>query len=107
MIDTTSYTVTESTELEQDHGAPIAGICVKVEVHKSDPLVAKKIESEEDYNCSGRHDDDDDAEGKLFGLIEQLPPDLHNGDLVIGGRTFVVSDTTKLESNGRTFSWWV
>jgi hypothetical protein len=98
---TATYTATESTKLEEEHGALVPGICVKVKVNESSPTVAREIESEHEYKCSGR--DDGDAKGMLFGVIKQLPEDLQDGDWVIGGQTFVVSTTTELESKHGAF----
>ena len=79
----------------------VPGVCVKVKVHESSPTIASEIESEHQYKCSGR--DDDDAKGMLFGVVNELPEDLQDGEWVIGGQTFVVSTTTKLESKNSAF----
>ncbi|MCC6458128.1 MAG: hypothetical protein IT328_24460 [Caldilineaceae bacterium] len=100
-----SYTVTERTKLDEDHGALVAGVCVKVEVRESEPTVARELESEHEYKCSGRGNGDDDrAEGKLFGLVMKLPADLSNGIWTIGTMTFVVSSMTNLVSKGAVFT---
>lgn len=99
-----SYTATTSTELEEDHGALVPGVCVEVEVQESDPTVAKEIESEHEYKCSGRTHDGDKATGKLFGLVKELPADLDNGVWTIGTMTFVVSSTTELVGKGDVFT---
>ena len=44
-----SYTVTDSTELDDEYGGFDEGVCVTVEVSESDPTVATEIESELQY----------------------------------------------------------
>jgi hypothetical protein len=104
VIEGVSYTATANTELDVEHGALVAGVCVKVEVSADAPTVAKEIQSESEYRCSGSDDDGHNAKGTLFGVIEKLPADLHNGIWEIGGLSFVVSPTTELVSKGGTFT---
>jgi hypothetical protein len=106
VISNVPYTVTLNTVLDEEHGALAVGTCVEVKVRASEPGVAVKIESEREYECTGRDDDgDDDAEGHLFGIIESLPPVLNNGIWVIGGISFTVSPTsTELVDKGEAFT---
>ena len=108
-----TYTATAQTELDLEHGALSVGVCVKVKVYASDPTLAKEIESEHAYKCGGNgndddddndNDDDDNAKGVVFGVIEELPADLHNGIWAIGGMQFVVSPTTALVDKGGVFT---
>jgi hypothetical protein len=99
-----SYTATAATVLETEYGALQPGVCVNVYAYPGDPTVARAIESERSYRCSGRGDNDDDAaEGKLYGVIESLPDGLI-GNWDIGGKTLVVSTMTELDNRGRAFA---
>ena len=101
VIDGKSYTATESTEFHQEYGQLVVGVCTKVHLLEDEPTVAREIESVKDYKCSGReHEDDDDARGLLFGVIEALPVDVNNGIWEIGGLSFVVSPTTEIITKG-------
>jgi len=102
MIGSEAYTVTEQTKVDFDHGRLIPDVCVRVTVAKSNPTVALELESERNFMCE--RNGDDDAKGTIFGLIEELPADLHNGIWKIGGFTFVVSPTTELIDNGEVFT---
>jgi len=43
-----SFTVTDTTELDEDDGPLVVGACAEVEIKG---IVVKKIESEEKYKC--------------------------------------------------------
>ena len=47
---------------------------------------------------------DENGTGKFYGVIQQLPQDLQNGDWIVSGETFVVSPTTHLKSEGLAFT---
>ena len=103
VIDGVNYTADSSTEFEQDYGAFVNGVCVEVEAKQS-TLIATEIETEEDYQCSGRtDDDDDDADGELYGVVTKLPAG-HIGDWVIGGKNFKATSDTEFESEGGRFA---
>ncbi len=100
-----AYTVTNITEFETEHGGFLDGVCVKVKVDVATPTVAKELETEEGYKCTGREsDDDDDAEGELYGIIKSLPANGLLGDWVVGDKTFVVTTTTELKANNGVFT---
>jgi hypothetical protein len=102
MIGGEAYSVTEQTEIDFEHGRLMPGVCIRVTVAKNNPTVARALQSDRTFMC--RRDDNDDAKGTIFGLIERLPADLHNGTWVIGGFSFVVSPTTELIDNGQVFT---
>jgi hypothetical protein len=118
IIDGDTYSASEQTELDSDHGAIVIGICVKVKSPTGNPTFAKEIESEEDYKCSGRTGDDgsddkggsdngsDDsrAEGKLYGLIEAMPASTLQGLWLIGGKSISVTAQTELNDEGGVFT---
>ncbi|MCC6170156.1 MAG: hypothetical protein IT329_23255, partial [Caldilineaceae bacterium] len=104
VINGVSYTADGSTQFEQEYGAFAEGICVEVEFAAAAPAPAKKIETEEDYKCSGRTgDDDDDAEGELYGVVTELPTGLV-GTWVIGGKSFEATAQTEFDDEGGTFA---
>jgi len=96
------YTSTKETEVDDSHGALDVGVCAKVVVLKSDPTDALEIRSMPAYLC--KRGKDDLAKGTLFGIVQQLPDDLHNGIWKIGGLSFVVSTTTDLIDHGLVFT---
>lgn len=98
-----SYSVTQGTELDTKHGSLEVGVCLRVKALKSAPGVATHIKSQEGYQCSGRNDDDDDAEGEFYGVVMTMPVNSLLGDWIIGGKTIVVSNTTELDPNGGAF----
>lgn len=104
VINGVSYTAEGSTQFEQAYGAFAEGICVEVEFAAATPTLAKKIETEEDYKCSGRTgDDDDDAEGELYGVVTEFPAGLV-GTWVIGGKSFEATAQTEFDDKGGTFA---
>jgi hypothetical protein len=100
-----AYTVTDSTEFETEHGGFLVGVCIKVKLDPATPTVAKELETEEAYKCTGRENgDDDDAEGELYGVIQSLPEDGLLGEWGIGDKSFVVTTTTELKAMGGVFT---
>ena len=103
VINGETYLANEQTVFEQAYGAFAVGVCVEVEAVPGTPPVAKEISTDEDYECGGRGDDDDDeAEGELYGIVTELPAGLV-GRWVIGGKTFEATSDTEFDSNGGAF----
>ena len=84
-----SFNVTQDTELEEEHGPLVVGACAEVELKG---IVVKEIESEEPSKCR-QYDS-----VKIYGLIESRPEG-KVGPWMIGGRSFDVTDKTKLEED--------
>ncbi len=89
MIAGRTLTVTDTTELDEDDGPLLVGACAQVELKG---IVVKEIESEETSKCRQYES------AKFYGTIESRPEG-KVGTWKIGGSSYKVTDTTKLEEN--------
>jgi len=99
LISGTEFTVTESTELEEEDDISFApGVCVEVEYYIMDSTnVAKEIESEDSYHCNGGS-----YNQEAYGLIEVYPASLI-GTWMISGISYVTYQTTEFEQEHGSF----
>ena len=84
-----TFTVTDTTELEPEHGPLVVGACAKVELKG---IVVEEIESEEASKCRQYES------SKIYGTIDSRPEG-KAGTWTIGGRTYEVKDGTKFEED--------
>jgi hypothetical protein len=104
VIDGVTYTATASTEFKPEHGAFAVGACVKVHTTTATaPFTIREIETEQAFRCGGDDDDDTNAEGELFGVLQSFPAGLL-GEWNIGGMTFVADATTEFEQENGAFA---
>ena len=109
VISGVAYTVTDATELDTEYGGFDEEVCVKVHVDADSPTVATEIESKPAYKCNaptgddGQGDgngDDHHGEGKLYGVVEQLPVGGLIGLWVVSGKNISVTEQTDLHAEG-------
>lgn len=84
-----TFTVTDTTELDEDDGPLVVGSCAQVELKG---IVVEEIESEEASKCRQYE------MAKIHGTIDSRP-EKKAGTWKIGGRAYEVKDTTKLEED--------
>lgn len=88
-----SYTVTISTELDDDRGALIKDQRVKVEYW----LDAQNNRTAKEIKAMPMRADDKDGLHKLVGYVEQMPTDSFVGNWRIGGVDFVADASSRFE----------
>lgn len=104
VVDGVTYVATESTEFEPDRGDFAVGRCVKIHAFSTTtPATIREIETERGFHCRGNDDDGFQGEGELFGKLQSFPEDLI-GEWNIGGLTFMVDASTRLEQRRGAFS---
>lgn len=107
VIDGVTYTATDDTEFEQDHGAFAVGSCVKLHaLTTTTPATLREIETESRFHCQPNDDNDDDdfqGRGELFGQLQSFPEGMI-GEWNIGGLTFMVDASTRLEQRHGAFT---
>ena len=84
-----TFTVTDTTKLDEDDGPLTVGTCAQVELKG---IVVTEIESEETSKCRQYEP------AKIYGLIESRP-DGKVGTWKVGGRSYNVTETTKLDED--------
>ena len=84
-----TFTVTDTTKLDEDNGPLVVGACAQVELKG---IVVQEIESEETSKCRQYES------AKIYGTIESRPEG-KAGSWKIGGRSYEVIETTKLEED--------
>ena len=84
-----TFTVTDTTKLDEDGGPLVVGACAQVELKG---MVVEEIESEETSKCRQYES------AKIYGTIESRPEG-KVGTWMIGARSFDVIDTTKLDED--------
>jgi hypothetical protein len=84
-----TFTVTDTTKLDEDNGPLVVGACAQVELKG---IVVEEIESEEASKCRQY-----EAE-KIYGTIESRPEG-KAGTWKIGGRSYEMKDTTKIDED--------
>lgn len=84
-----TFTVTDTTKLDEDDGPLEVGTCAQVELKG---IVVQEIESEETSKCRQYES------AKIYGTIESRPEG-KAGNWVIGGHPYEVIETTKLEED--------
>lgn len=84
-----TFTVTDTTKLDEDKGPLVVGACAQVEL---EGIVVEEIESEDASKCRQY-----EAE-KIYGTI-QIRPEGKAGTWMIDGRSYEVKDTTKLDED--------
>jgi hypothetical protein len=87
----TLYTATTTTHFEQDEGPFFVGGCVSVRYNSVDKM-AVEISTAEPFKCGGPKP----VESKFFGIVSDIPTSTL-GVWVIGGNSFVVTTSTRLE----------
>ena len=77
------FVVTSDTELDEEDGPLVVGVCVQVEyVVANGSNLATEIETESPYHCNGGS-----YTNETYGLIDNFPADLY-GTWVIGGVSY-------------------
>lgn len=105
VVDGVSYVATSETEFEDERGAFAIGRCVKIHgISTTSPATIQEIENTRSFHCTHSSDDEFQGEGELFGKIQSLPETGLFGEWNIGGMTFIVTETTKLEQEHGTFA---
>ena len=84
-----TFTVTDTTKLDEDEGPLVVGACAQVEFKG---IVVMEIESEEASKCRQYE------AAKIYGTIESRPEG-KAGTWTIGGRSYEVKETTKLDED--------
>ena len=84
-----TFTVTDTTKLDEGEGPLAVGTCAQVEL---EGIVVKEIESEESAKCRQFEP------AKIYGSIESRPEGAV-GTWKIGGHSYEVNRTTKLEED--------
>lgn len=104
VVDGITYVATSTTEFKQERGAFAVGHCVKIHgVSTTTPATMTEIENAHGFRCAHQNDEFQGA-GVLFGRIQSLPTDGLLGEWNIGGMTFIVTDTTKLDQKHGAFA---
>lgn len=95
-----TYVVDSATRLKPENGPFEIGACVKIHyrIGVDNTRTAFKIETEPAEKCA-----DLSGWGKIYGFVEQMPPDGFMGAWVVGGITFEARDTTKFEQERGVF----
>ncbi len=89
MIAGRTFTVTDTTKLDEEDGPLVVGACAQVELKG---IVVEEIESEETSKCRQYE------ATKIYGTIENRP-EKKAGPWKIGGRSYEVINTTKLDED--------
>jgi hypothetical protein len=84
-----TFTVTDTTKLDEGEGPLVVGACAQVELKG---IVVEEIESEEASKCRQYEG------GKIYGTIESRPEG-KAGTWKIGGRSYEMKETTKLDED--------
>lgn len=105
VVDGVTYVTTSETEFKQERGNFAVGRCVKIHgISTTTPATITEIENARGFRCAHNSDDEFQGEGVLFGKIQSLPTDGLLGEWNVGGMTFIVTDTTKLNQEHGTFA---
>lgn len=89
MIAGRTFTVTDTTKLDEENGPLVVGACAQVELKG---IVVEEIESEEASKCRQYES------AKIYGTIESRPEG-KTGTWKIGGNSYEVQDTTKFDED--------
>lgn len=103
VINGTSYTATVETEFEQERGIFDVGACVKAHLFTDNPTMIREIETTSHFRCGDSDDQDGNAHGRLYGVIQEFPADLI-GDWQIGGTTVTANAATEFKQRGVAFA---
>lgn len=100
-ISGTTYTATQQTRFEQEHGVLMTGGCVDI---KYLDTTLREISTTEAYHCdrSGDTTHDPQPQSKIYGIITTIPTDFI-GTWVISGENFISTNATKLEQERGPF----
>ncbi|MDQ7030421.1 MAG: DUF5666 domain-containing protein [Ardenticatenia bacterium] len=89
------YEANAFTAFEQDDGPFAVGACAKVRYFdRNGARVAAKIETQSDDDCQA---DNGATVSRLYGFVEDMPPQGFVGTWTIGGTLFEVTAATQLE----------
>ncbi len=95
-----AYVANSSTEFETEHGPFSIGACVEVESETATPGIAKKIETEHQYRCSGTPTELPEAE--IYGIATAIPANLV-GTWTIAGMQFEADSATEFDQDHGPF----
>lgn len=102
-----SFTATNSTRLEMEHGPLVVGACAEVEYLNDSQSTAVEIESDDSPGCRDDDGDDDDHhenENKIYATLNSFPSAPYVGIWTIGGLPFEATAATEFEQEHGAFA---